>query len=200
VWLEPDELRLLATADAALVHCPASNLKLGSGLAAVRAWKDAGIRCGLGSDGAACSNRLDSFHEMSLASLVSRVRVAGPPGAAGAPGGASLTAREVVALATCDGAHALGLDDRIGSLEVGKQADLAVVDVRGPHHAAEATNDPYAALVHAARASDVRLTMVAGRALYRDGTWATLDPTAAGADARAEIRGLLRRAGFRVAA
>src|SRR3970282_1180453 len=74
VWLDEEELTLLETAGAALVHCPGANLKLGSGLAHVRAWRQAGIRCGLGSDGAACNNRLDSFHEMALASLVSRVR------------------------------------------------------------------------------------------------------------------------------
>ncbi|MBI3539899.1 MAG: amidohydrolase family protein, partial [Candidatus Eisenbacteria bacterium] len=113
VWLDDEELRAIAGADAALVHCPASNLKLGSGLADVRAWMDARIRCGLGSDGAACSNRLDTFHEMSLAGLVSRVRPAVPGAGAAAP---PLTARAIVALATCEGARALGLGDAIGSL------------------------------------------------------------------------------------
>jgi 5-methylthioadenosine/S-adenosylhomocysteine deaminase len=192
VWLEPDELALLRAADAALVHCPGSNLKLGSGLAHVRAWRDRGIRSGLGSDGAACNNRLDSFHEMSLAALVSRVRHVTGPGGPGVPG--PLSAREVVALGTCDGARALGLGATIGSLEIGKQADLAVVDVRAPHHAPASEGDPYTALVHAARASDVRLTVVAGRVLYRDGAWTTLDPEAVRAAARAERSGLLKRA------
>ncbi|MGH7730890.1 MAG: amidohydrolase family protein [Candidatus Eiseniibacteriota bacterium] len=196
VWLDPHELDLLKEADAALVHCPGSNLKLGSGLAHVRAWRRADIRCGLGSDGAACNNRLDSFHEMSLAALVSRVRVVSPPaGPAAATGAESpLTAREVVALATCDGARALGLGDLVGSLETGKQADIAVVDATGPHHAPDPMRDPYATLVHAARGSDVRLTMVAGRVLYREGVWTTLDPRGVQADARAELAGLLRRA------
>ena len=205
VWLDPEELALMRTADAALVHCPGSNLKLGSGLADVRAWRERGIRTGLGSDGAACNNRLDTFHEMSLAALVSRVRGAavgsagsgrrqGTAKAMGGNGVAALTARDVVALATCEGARALGLGELTGSLEPGKQADLAVVDVRGPHHAPEAERDPYATLVHAARASDVRLTVVAGRVLYRDGEWATLDPRAARAEARAELAGLLKRA------
>jgi cytosine/adenosine deaminase-related metal-dependent hydrolase len=196
VWLDPHELGLMKDANAALVHCPGSNLKLGSGLAHVRAWRAAGIRCGLGSDGAACNNRLDTFHEMSLAALVSRVRgataMAGTDGVRAAD--APLTAREVVTLATVDGARALGLGDVTGSLEVGKQADLAVVDVTGPHHAPEAARDPYTTLVHAARSSDIRLTMVAGRVLYRDGAWTTLDPRAVQADARAELAGLLRRA------
>jgi cytosine/adenosine deaminase-related metal-dependent hydrolase len=196
VWLDDQELELLKQADAALVHCPGSNLKLGSGIAHVSAWRRAGIRCGLGSDGAACSNRLDSFHEMSLAALVSRARSAHAAGAAATANAASppLAAREVVALATCDGARALGLGDATGSLEAGRQADIAVVDVSGPHHGAAPERDPYTALVHAARASDVRLTMVAGRVLYRDGAWATLDPAAVRAEARAELGGLLRRA------
>lgn len=194
VWLDGEETGLLAGAGAALVHCPGSNLKLGSGLADVRAWRRAGIRCGLGSDGAACSNRLDTFQEMSLASLVSRVRPAATRGDAPPADAEPLTARDVVALATCDGAQALGLGDRIGSLEVGRQADLAVIAVHGPHHGPDPERDPYATLVHAARPSDVRLTMVDGRVLYHDGSWSTLDPAAALADARAELRGLLRRA------
>ena len=189
VWLDDEELGLLHAADAALVHCPGSNLKLGSGLAQVAAWRRRGIRRGLGSDGAACNNRLDSFHEMSLAALVSRVRGADRP-----TPGPPLGAREVLALATCDGAAALRLGERIGSLEPGKQADIAVVDTRGPHQASHPERDPYTALVHAARASDVRLTMVAGRVLYRDGAWTTLDPESARAEARAELAGLLRRA------
>jgi cytosine/adenosine deaminase-related metal-dependent hydrolase len=196
VWLDPHELGLLRESDSTLVHCPGSNLKLGSGLAHVRAWRKAGIRCGLGSDGAPCNNRLDTFHEMSLAALVSRVRGAVVPAGTEAENGSDppLTAREVLALATCDGARALGLGDLTGSLEPGKQADLAVVDTRGPHHAPDPHSDPYTTLVHAARASDVRLTVVAGRVLYRDGAWTTLDPRAAQADARAELAGLLRRA------
>jgi len=183
VWLEDDELALLRRADAALVHCPGSNLKLGSGFANVRRWRAAGLRCGLGSDGAPCNNRLDTFHEMSVAAGLSRVL---EPARA-------LTAREVLELATCGGARALGLGDVTGSLEVGKQADVIVVDAAGLHAAPSAERDPYVAVVHACRATDVRLTMVAGRILYRNGEWATLDAHRAGADARAECRGLLRR-------
>ncbi len=185
VWLDPDELAALKRADAALVHCPGSNLKLGSGLARVREWKRAGLRCGLGSDGAACNNRLDTFHEMSLASGVARVQDPSAP----------LSAREVLSLATLDGAAALGWQDAIGSLESGKQADLIVIDAAGAHMAPFADHDPHVAIVEAARPGDVKLTMVAGRVLYRDGAWSTLDPQRVIADARAEAQGLMRRAG-----
>ena len=184
VWLEDAELRLLAKADAALVHCPGSNLKLGSGIADVRAWRRAGLRCGLGSDGAACNNRLDPFHELSLAAGLARVTHADEP----------LSAREVLGLATRDGARALGLGEVTGSLEAGKQADVIVVDAGAPHHGPQPAADPYAAIVHATRASDVRLTLVAGRVLYRNGEWPTLDAARAISDARAEAVGLLGRA------
>ena len=186
VWVDDEELALLGKADAALVHCPGSNLKLGSGLANVKRWARAGIRRGLGSDGAACGNRLDTFHEMSLAALVSRVLEPAE----------HLTAREVLALATCEGARALGLSAVIGSLETGKQADVIVVDHAGLHHAPHETWSPSVTLVHATRVTDVRLTMVAGRVLYRDGAWTTLDAERATAEARTEARALAHRAGL----
>jgi cytosine/adenosine deaminase-related metal-dependent hydrolase len=105
-----------------------------------------------------------------------------------------LTARNVLALATCDGARALGLGEVTGSLEPGKRGDVAVVNASGPHHGPDPRRDPYAAIVHAARASDVTLTMVDGRVLYRNGAWATLDPDEVRANAHVEARGLTRRA------
>jgi cytosine/adenosine deaminase-related metal-dependent hydrolase len=183
VWLDEDELRLMKTADAALVHCPGSNLKLGSGLADVRAWRRAGVRCGLGSDGAACNNRLDTFAEMLLAAGIARVQHRDDP----------MPARDVVALATCDGAAALGLSAEVGSLEQGKRADVTVVDVAQAHHAPFAGRDPYTTLVHAARPTDVRLTMVDGRVLYANGRHAALDPERLVADAMREAKALLMR-------
>jgi 5-methylthioadenosine/S-adenosylhomocysteine deaminase len=105
-----------------------------------------------------------------------------------------MPARDVVALATCDGAAALGLGGEIGSLEPGKRADVAVVDVARAHHAPFAERDPYTTLVHAARATDVRLTMVDGRVLYADGRHAGLDPDRVVAEAVREAQALLARA------
>ncbi len=186
VWLQSDELTTFRRTNAALVHCPGSNLKLGSGWACVRAWRDAGVRCGLGSDGAACNNRLDTFAEMSLAAGISRVLDPERP----------LTAREVVELVTRRGAEALGLGGVTGSLEPGKQADVVVLDATAPELAPNAAADPYATIVHAMRPSHVRATIASGRILYRDGAWTTLDPDRAAEDARAESRGLLKRAGM----
>jgi 5-methylthioadenosine/S-adenosylhomocysteine deaminase len=186
VWVDDEELKLLRRADAALVHCPGANLKLGSGLANVKRWARAGLKRAIGSDGAACDNRLDTFHELSLAALVSRALEPAEP----------LGAREALALATCEGARALGLGGVTGSLEAGKQADVMIVDHTALHQAPNETQDPYTTLVHATRASDVRLTMVAGRVLYRDREWQTLDAERAAADARAEAHALVRRAGL----
>ena len=186
VWLDDHELAMFKKADAALVHCPGSNLKLGSGLADVRAWRDAGIRCGLGSDGGACNNRLDTFTEMGLAAGISRVKHGNEP----------LAARDVVALATCDGADALGLASEVGSLEPGKQADVVVIQANQPHHGPFADRDVYTTLVHATRSSDVRLTMVQGRVLYRDGVHSALEPARVAHEAAREARALAQRAGF----
>ena len=186
VWLDGDELAMMKQADAALVHCPGSNLKLGSGLADVRAWRRAGVRCGLGSDGAACNNRLDTFAEMGLGAGIARVLHRDEPS----------PARDMVALATCDGAEALGLGAETGSLEAGKQADVSVVRVDQAHHGPDPLRDVYTTLAHAARASDVRLTLVQGRVLYRDGEHTTLEPARCVSEAAAESRALAKRAGF----
>ena len=190
VWLDEEELGMMKQADAALVHCPGSNLKLGSGLADVRAWRRAGVRCGLGSDGAACNNRLDTFTEMSLGAGIARVLHRDEPS----------PARDLVALATCDGADALGLGAETGSLEAGKFADVTVVRVDQAHHGPEPLRDVYTTLVHAARPTDVRLTVAQGRVLYRDGEHTTLEAARCVSDASTEARALAQRAGFAGAA
>ena len=107
-----------------------------------------------------------------------------------------LQARDMVALATCDGAAALGLSAETGSLEAGKQADVTVVRVNQAHHAPAPERDVYTTLVHAARPTDVRLTVVQGRVLYENGEHTTLEPARCVAEASAEARALAQRAGF----
>src|SRR5262249_9720166 len=115
-----------------------------------------GICVSIGADGAACNNRLDMFDEM---------RLAAPPQAVPRGPGA-LAVRDVVWMATREGARALGLQDRIGSIEVGKRAALILIDRRAPH--VQADRDPWSTIVYAARGSDVSLTMVEGSVLVRD--------------------------------
>ena len=118
MWVTEQEQALLAERNVKVMHCPGSNLKLGSGIAPVVEMRRLGISVSLGADGAACNNRLDMFDEMRLAATLQAVRKA--PGA--------LPARDVVWMATREGARALGLEADIGSIEVGKKADLVLLD------------------------------------------------------------------------
>jgi 5-methylthioadenosine/S-adenosylhomocysteine deaminase len=153
VWVTENEQELLAQRDVKVLHCPGSNLKLGSGIAPVVQMRKRGISVSLGADGAACNNRLDMFEEIRLAAALQAVREA--PGA--------LTARDALWMATREGARALGLQQEIGSIEVGKRADLILIDRDRPHLAPD--SDPWSTLAYAARGSDVQLTMVDGEVL-----------------------------------
>jgi 5-methylthioadenosine/S-adenosylhomocysteine deaminase len=153
VWVDEHEQELLAGHDVKVLHCPGSNLKLGSGIAPVAEMRARGITVSLGSDGAACNNRLDMFEEMRLAAVLQAARR--HPGV--------LVARDVLWMATRAGAHTLGLDAEIGSLEPGKRADLIVIDRDRPHLAP--SPDPYSAIVYSARGGDVRTTVVDGEVL-----------------------------------
>ena len=127
-----------------MVHCPSSNLKLGSGIAPITQLLEEEISVSLGADGAACNNRLDMFTEMRTAALLQKA-LHGPE---------VLPANRVLRMATIDGARALGLESEIGSLEVGKRADVAVVSLDRLHMSPEA--EVVSSLVYAAEASDVR--------------------------------------------
>jgi 5-methylthioadenosine/S-adenosylhomocysteine deaminase len=162
--LTVDEMRLLATAGANVVHCPRSNLKLASGLCPVAALLDAGVNVALGTDGAASNNRLDMWAEMQTAALLGK-QVAGDA--------AALPARTALRMATINGARALGLGAEIGSLERGKAADLLCVDLSALEH--QPVLDPLSELVYAASRHDVTDVWVAGEHLVADRTLLRLD-------------------------
>ena len=182
VWVDEGEQLLLAAHDVKVTHCPGSNLKLGSGVAPVPEMLAKGVCVSLGSDGAACNNHLDMFGEMRLAATLQAMRR--EPGI--------LPARQALWMATRNGARALGLEAEIGSIEAGKRADLIVVDANAPHLAP--SPDPFSAIVYAARPTDVRLTMVGGEVLVRDGEAAQLDIAEIADTARGEARQLVGRA------
>jgi 5-methylthioadenosine/S-adenosylhomocysteine deaminase len=184
VWVTDAEQALLADRDVKVMHCPGSNLKLGSGIAPIVEMRQRGVSVSLGSDGAACNNRLDMFDEMRLAATLQAMRRA--PGA--------LPARDVVWMATREGARAVGLEHEIGSIEVGKRADLIVVDRDGPHLAPG--SEPWSTLVYAARGTDVRFVMVDGEILVRDFELARADPVQVGHAAREAAAELVARAGL----
>ncbi len=184
VWAPAEEQRMLAAREVKVLHCPGSNLKLGSGIAPVPEMRALGISVSLGSDGAACNNALDMFQEMRLAATVQALRLG--PGA--------LSARDVVWMATREGARALGLDGDIGSIEPGKKADLIVVGSNGLHQAP--LGDPYGQLVYASRAADVRATIIDGEVVARDGRIVWEDGDRVRADAEAAARAMAGRAGL----
>jgi 5-methylthioadenosine/S-adenosylhomocysteine deaminase len=182
VWVDDREQTLLADHDVKVTHCPSSNLKLGSGVAPIVELQQKGVTVSLGADGAACNNRLDMFEEMRLAALLQAARLT--PGA--------LTARQALTMATRNGAKALGLEAEVGSVEVGKRADLIVVDTSRPHLVP--AEDVYSTLVYAARGSDVRTTVVDGDVLVDEFRPKRVDLLELRASAQAEARALAKRA------
>src|SRR5881396_2216109 len=183
VWVDSDAIARLARQATNVVHCPSSNLKLGSGIAPIPEMLAAGCRVGIGADGAPCNNRLDAFAEMRLAALIQKPRH-GPD---------SLPAAQALELATLGGARAVGLESEIGSIAPGKRADLVVLDLREPHlH--PAIGDPVSLVVYAACASDVRHVIVDGRIVVRDGVLKTADTAEIRRKANAEARALRAKA------
>ncbi|HUG53016.1 MAG TPA: amidohydrolase [Vicinamibacteria bacterium] len=167
VFLSEGDRAILKAAGAGIAHCPQSNMKLASGAAPVAAMLAEGVRLGLGTDGAASNNDLDMFEEMATAAFLAK-HATGDPTAA--------PAHAVLEMATLGGARALGMEDRLGSLEVGKRADLVVVSLAAPR--AHPLYDPVSHLVYVLKGTDVRDVVVEGRIVMRDRKVLTLDEAA----------------------
>ena len=161
VWVDAEAIESLAAQQTNVVHCPSSNLKLGSGIAPVPAMLAAGCHVAIGSDGAPCNNRMDGFGELRLAALIQKPRF-GPD---------ALPAARALELATMGGARAMGLEREIGSLEVGKRADIVALDLSGPH--AQPEGDVISRIVYSASAGDVRHVLVDGRIVVESGRLGT---------------------------
>jgi cytosine/adenosine deaminase-related metal-dependent hydrolase len=173
VWLTAEEQRLIRETGTRVAHCPSANFKLASGTAKIPELLRQGIVVGLGADGAPCNNNLDIFMELRLAALVHLPR-GGPT---------SLSAMQVLELATLNGAKALGLEGEIGCLQEGARADLITVDLSSAH--ATPMGDPVSSLVYSAQSQDVRDVIVNGQVLMRDRRLLTLDEGAILSAARA---------------
>ncbi|MCX7818779.1 MAG: amidohydrolase family protein [Kiritimatiellae bacterium] len=184
VHADRTERAILADSRTHVVHCPSANWKLGSGIAPVPEMLAEGVAVALGADGAACNNRLDMFAEMRLAGLAQAVRRG--PGA--------LPARQIVRLATEGGAAALGWGGVVGRLEPGWRADVVLIEL--DDLAVLPASDPATAVVYSAHPGCVSLTMAAGRILYENGQFTTIDAERLPADARDARRHLMRRAGL----
>jgi len=182
VHVDDSEIDRLADAGTAVVHCPASNMKLASGMAPVQRLREAGVTVALGTDGAASNNDLDVFDEMRDAAMLGKLA---------ADDAAAVPAEAVVEMATAGGADALGLPG--GRIEPGAAADLAVVDLDAPH--LTPVHDPISHLAYAAHGSDVRHTVCDGEVLMRDREVLTLDADAVQERASAAAADLVARVG-----
>jgi 5-methylthioadenosine/S-adenosylhomocysteine deaminase len=178
IHLSNDEIKTLKTTGTNVVHCPSSNLKLGSGIAPIVKLLEEGISVSLGADGAACNNRLDMFTEMRTAALLQKA-LHGPE---------VLPAGRVLRMATIDGARAMGLDSEIGSLEVGKRADVAVVRLDRLH--TTPVTDVVSALVYSAEADDVDTVIIDGDLVMRERALLKVNEREIVANARVERENL----------
>lgn len=181
VHVSDREIEIMRARGVAIAHNPVSNMFLGDGIAPLMKFRRAGIPVGLGTDGPSSNTTLDMFETMKMTSLLQRVAALDT---------GAIRPAEVLEMATLGGARAAGLDHQVGSLEVGKRADLIVLDLDRPHLVA--LHDIHSQLVHCARAADVRDTIIDGRIVMRNGQVQTLDA--------AEVLTAARRAGRRAAA
>ena len=165
VHVDDAEIGILRESGAHVSHCPSSNLKLGSGIARVPEMLERGVSVSLGADGAPCNNRLDMFTEMRLAALLQKARHS--PRA--------MPALTVLRMATIDGARALGLGDEIGSIEIGKRADLQLLNLDRLH--TTPAPDPVSTIVYSATPENVETVIIDGRVVMRDRGLTTLDET-----------------------
>jgi 5-methylthioadenosine/S-adenosylhomocysteine deaminase len=174
IWVSDADIATLKARGVSISHNPESNMKLASGTAPLPAYLRADLPVGIGTDGAASNNDLDMFEATRVAALLHKLQTDDPQ---------AVTARQALEMATIRGARALGMHKQIGSLEVGKRADLVIVNASGARHTP--MYDPVSHLVYVTRGDDVRTTVVNGKVLMRNRVMTTLDePTVLG-EARA---------------
>jgi len=164
VWLTSKEIRMLAKSDTKVCHCPASNMKLASGIAKVPEMLQAGITVSLGCDGGPSNNCYDMIHEMKLAALLHKVHSLDPP---------VMPAEAVIEMATVHGSEAIGLSNEIGAIMPGKKADIVLVDFKKPH--LTPLHNPVSHMVYAANGSDVHTVIVDGKILMENRIVKTID-------------------------
>jgi 5-methylthioadenosine/S-adenosylhomocysteine deaminase len=172
VHIDEHEMKMLKKHGGSVAHCPSANLKLASGIAQINQMLELGLNVAIGTDGPASNNDLDMFEEMRLAALLAKVTPKNPT---------ALPAKQALKMATVNGAKALGMSDIIGSLELGKLADVIVVEAQPTHNIPRFDfnpDAPYSQLVYAAKSSDVQHTIVHGKLLMKNRQLLTIDETA----------------------
>jgi cytosine/adenosine deaminase-related metal-dependent hydrolase len=185
IHVNDKETNLLKKNDVRVAHCPSSNMKLGSGIANIPKYLNKGISVSLGADGAPCNNNLSIFNEMRLASLIQKP-IHGP---------LAMDAKTVFKLATIEGAKALHLQNEIGSIEIGKKADLALLDLNtNVHSIPESDESIYSDIVYSSSADSVHSVMVEGEWKLLNRNSLLYDQQELNLKSREELKKLLKRA------
>jgi len=183
IWLDEEEKRIIQEKGVHVSHCPGSNLKLASGIADTHHLTCNHVSVSLGADGAPCNNNLDMFNEMRLAALIQKP-IHGPT---------AMDARTVFRMATLGGAKAVGLEKEIGSLEIGKRADLAILNLQNFHTFPSYDVDPISRIVYSATRADVETTIIDGRIVMENKIMKTIDKSIVLKEADKSIKRLLSK-------
>lgn len=184
IHVNDDERNLLKSTNTRVSHCPSANLKLGSGIAPIPKYIEENVSVSLGADGAPCNNNLSIFTEMRLAALIQKPLL----------GPTAMDAKTVFRLATIEGAKALHLEDEIGSIEIGKKADLVLLDLeRANQPLLDAPDNVYSAIVYSANKENVKDVMIEGEWVVRDGKSTLYDEKEIVEQGRDELKKLITR-------
>jgi len=183
IWLDDEEKRILRERGVHVSHCPSSNLKLASGIADTPGLIAGHVSVSLGADGAPCNNNLDMFQEMRHAALIQKP----------AHGPTAMDAKTVFRMATIGGARAVGMEKEIGSVEVGKKADLAILNLNDFHTFPSFDVDPISRIVYSATRADVETTIIGGKVVMEQGIMKTIDKELVLKESDRSIKRLLSR-------
>lgn len=164
VYLSDDELSICKDKEMSIVHNPSSNCKLASGIAPISKFRKRHVNVAIGTDGASSNNNLNMMEEMHLAAMLSCVSTMDP---------IANTPYDIIKMATTNGAKALSIDDKVGTIEVGKDADIILIDTKKPH--LTPINDPFSAVVYSAQGSDVDTVFCKGEMLMQNRKLLTID-------------------------
>ncbi|KAL4951361.1 hypothetical protein BDW69DRAFT_170247 [Aspergillus filifer] len=185
VHLDDNDITLLSESGTHVAHCPTSNAKLASGICRVPDLQKAGVNIGVGTDGAPCNNTCDLLQEMKLTAIIHKSISYDPT---------AVPAESVLEMATINGAKALGLQDTIGSLEVGKKADFVAIDARGINM--QPWFNPISAVVYTATGKDVDVVVIDGKMVVNGGYLLTMDEQEIVVEAQKRSREVVERAGL----
>lgn len=167
IWINEEEKDMLSDTGTTVAHCPSANLKLASGIAETPEMLDKGVNVSIGSDGAPCNNNLDIFEDMRRASLIQKGRLLNP---------VKMKAQKIFDMVTLNGAEALGIEEKVGSLEEGKRADFTLIETDNSHVSPFTDyQSPISTIVYASKSTDVSHTIVDGRILFDDYSFTTLN-------------------------